>query len=137
MSTQISRASRCFTFSPHQIKENDYYSPDVRIPRYVVVTAIGALCLLQLLNLFWYYLIVRIVIKCVFVFFSSFSFRWISEFDRAQCRVVTTAKAEDVRSDDEDEDDVDVGGAGGEKRGRLESEVKGNARAALPTKEGE
>ncbi|KAJ7655411.1 TLC domain-containing protein [Mycena rosella] len=42
--------------------------------------AFAALCLLQALNLFWYYLIIRIAVK-----------------------LVLTSKAEDVRSDDEDD----------------------------------
>ncbi|KAJ6516631.1 longevity assurance proteins LAG1/LAC1 [Mycena vitilis] len=54
------------------------------IPPSVRYGAVGALVLLQLLNLFWYYLIVRIVIK-----------------------VVLTSKAEDVRSDDEDDGEAD------------------------------
>ncbi|KAJ7758682.1 TLC domain-containing protein [Mycena metata] len=54
-------------------------SPETFPPR-VWHTAFAALVLLQALNLFWGYLIVRIVV-----------------------RVVTTSKAADVRSDDEDE----------------------------------
>ncbi|KAJ7934280.1 longevity assurance proteins LAG1 LAC1 [Mycena leptocephala] len=49
------------------------------IPPFVHYGAIGALILLQMLNLFWYYLILRIVVK-----------------------LVLTSEAEDVRSDDED-----------------------------------
>ncbi|KAJ7358281.1 longevity assurance proteins LAG1/LAC1 [Mycena albidolilacea] len=52
---------------------------------YVRWGAFCALILLQLLNLFWYYLILRIVAK-----------------------VVLTSKAEDVRSDDEDDGEEDV-----------------------------
>ncbi|KAJ7921751.1 longevity assurance proteins LAG1/LAC1, partial [Mycena leptocephala] len=50
------------------------------IPPFVHYGAIGALILLQMLNLFWYYLILRIIV-----------------------RLVLTSKAEDVRSDDEDD----------------------------------
>ncbi|KAJ7435278.1 longevity assurance proteins LAG1/LAC1 [Mycena latifolia] len=76
----------------------DALLPDeARIPPLVRRGAFVALCLLQALNLFWYYLILKIVVK-----------------------VVRTAKAEDVRSDDEDEDDVrqeQPYAAGGEKDG--------------------
>ncbi|KAJ7189145.1 longevity assurance proteins LAG1/LAC1 [Mycena filopes] len=54
-----------------------------RIPPSVRYGAFGALVALQALNLFWYYLILRIVWK-----------------------IMTTAKAADVRSDDEDGDEA-------------------------------
>ncbi|KAJ7758691.1 TLC domain-containing protein [Mycena metata] len=58
----------------------DYIPSPHSFPPHVWHTAFAALVLLQALNLFWEYLIVRIVV-----------------------RVVTTSKAADVRSDDEDE----------------------------------
>ncbi|KAJ7721217.1 TLC domain-containing protein [Mycena metata] len=59
----------------------EHYIPSPEtFPPHVWHTAFAALVLLQALNLFWGYLIVRIVV-----------------------RVVTTSKAADVRSDDEDE----------------------------------
>ncbi|KAJ7899626.1 TLC domain-containing protein [Mycena leptocephala] len=61
--------------------EVDKYLPSgTTIPPFVHYGATGALILLQMLNLFWYYLILRIVVK-----------------------LVLTSKAEDVRSDDEDD----------------------------------
>ncbi|KAF7362620.1 TLC domain-containing protein [Mycena venus] len=63
--------------------EVDKYLPSgTTIPPFVRHGAVCALILLQMLNLFWYYLILRIVVK-----------------------VVLTSKAEDVRSDDEDDGD--------------------------------
>ncbi|KAJ7721211.1 TLC domain-containing protein [Mycena metata] len=58
----------------------DYIPSPHSFPPHVWPTAFAALVLIQALNLFWGYLIVRIVV-----------------------RVVTTSKAADVRSDDEDE----------------------------------
>ncbi|KAJ7721214.1 TLC domain-containing protein [Mycena metata] len=58
----------------------EYIPSPETFPPHVWHTAFAALVLLQALNLFWGYLIVRIVV-----------------------RVVTTSKAADVRSDDEDE----------------------------------
>ncbi|KAJ7720000.1 longevity assurance proteins LAG1/LAC1 [Mycena maculata] len=73
--------------------EVDAYLPaNVVIPLYQRYTAFTALSLLQLLNLFWYYLIVRIAV-----------------------RAMVTAKAEDVRSDDEDEEGDGDGDDGGSK----------------------
>ncbi|KAJ6556601.1 TLC domain-containing protein [Mycena vulgaris] len=66
--------------------------PTVHIPPLVHQSAFAALCLLQALNMFWGWLILRIVV-----------------------RALRTSKAEDVRSDDEDGDEED-GGMEDEKR---------------------
>ncbi|KAJ7732720.1 longevity assurance proteins LAG1/LAC1 [Mycena maculata] len=77
----------------------DVYLPaNVVIPLYQRYTAFTARSLLQLLNLFWYYLIVRIAV-----------------------RAMVTAKAEDVRLDDENEGDGD-GDDGGNKPGGNEGQ---------------
>ncbi|KAJ6592860.1 TLC domain-containing protein [Mycena capillaripes] len=91
--------------------EVDEYLPlGTRIPPAVHYGAFGALVLLQLLNLFWYYLIVRIVVK-----------------------VLRTSKVEDERSDDEDdgedggERDVDL-----DENAQAEKSLNGASGGAVP-----
>jgi hypothetical protein len=76
-----------------------------RLQPYVRWGAFCALILLQLLNLFWYYLILRIVAKCVelFPYFNKYG-----GSTGTPPRVVLTSKAEDVRSDDEDDGEEDA-----------------------------
>ncbi|KAJ7026854.1 longevity assurance proteins LAG1/LAC1 [Mycena alexandri] len=83
---------------------DDNHPSPASLSPYVRHGAFGALVLLQLLNLFWYYLIVRIVIK-----------------------VVTTSKAEDVRSDDEDDEENTNAGESRENCASLEA-TKGEER---------
>ncbi|KAJ7146850.1 TLC domain-containing protein [Mycena epipterygia] len=85
-----------WTYFRHYLNLVILWSVWSEIPRHTTLpgslrwAAFGALCLLQGLNLFWYYLIIRIAVKAV-----------------------RTAKAEDVRSDDEDEGE----GEGGDESG--------------------
>ena len=75
------------------------YRSGTTIPPFVHYGAIGALILLQMLNLFWYYLILRFVVKCAQFVSPIFGLWLLIEI----VRLVLTSKAEDVRSDDEDD----------------------------------
>jgi acyl-CoA-dependent ceramide synthase len=61
-----------------------------------------ALGLLQLLNLFWYYLVMRILVRLVMQTVSS-----IIPILTTTHRAIITSKTEDERSDDEDDGEED------------------------------
>jgi very-long-chain ceramide synthase len=65
--------------------------------RYQVFTP---LALLQLLNLFWYYLILRVIVKSVLVLFNSYGV--VDDENRA----LTSQDFTDVRSDDEEDESM-------------------------------
>jgi hypothetical protein len=75
------------------------YRSGTTISPFVHYGAAGALILLQMLNLFWYYLILRIVVKCTQFVSPIFGLWLLIEI----VRLVLTSKAEDVHSDDEDD----------------------------------
>jgi hypothetical protein len=58
------------------------------------------IALLQALNLFWYFLILRILVRCV-TFFAILFF----SVTLTPRRTVVSSQTEDVRSDDEDDEE--------------------------------
>ena len=69
------------------------------LPRWMTYQVFIPLVLLQLLNMFWYYFMMRILARFVSCVVA------LGLFSEEHCRAIRSNKVGDERSDDEDEDE--------------------------------